>query len=229
MRARVLIHYLGFESCGAAPVLYRRGRPLVRALVWGEVQTDDQSADVQLLIWTLACVVLVFVVGLDLQVPVKFAQRQQATDVKTCGTPLGILALVEELGASIRTGVVIVNRDAALGRDSVAVARGELVIGPVEVAAVPVCDEDAPRHWNMKHDQGFDAICERSGGRRKVAIPDREDDRHGLHVVHVEDGHFSKFFTGPRVEFKAWPQLRAREVAFRHVTLRLKSKPDIGR
>src|SRR5260370_42487085 len=46
-------------SCGAAPVLYRRSQPLVRALVGGEVQTDDQSGDVQLLIWTLACVVLV--------------------------------------------------------------------------------------------------------------------------------------------------------------------------
>jgi hypothetical protein len=177
----------------------------MRALLGEEVQTDDQSADVQLPIWALACVVLVFVVGIELQVPVKFAQRQQATDAKTCGTLLGILAPVEELGASIRTGMVIVSRDAALGRDS------------------------APRHWNMKCDHRFEAICGRSSGRWKVAIPDREDHRHGLHVVHVEDADFSEFFTGPRVEFKAWPQLRFREFAFLHVTLRLKNKPDIGR
>src|SRR5260370_33353983 len=112
-------YIIRIRSCGAAPVLYRRSQPLVRALVGGEVQTDDQSGDVQLLFWTLACVVLGFVVGLDLQVPVKFAQRQQATDVKTCGAPLGLLALVEEVGASIRTGMVIVNDDAALGRDYV--------------------------------------------------------------------------------------------------------------
>jgi hypothetical protein len=61
---------------------------------WGEVQADDQSHDVQLPIWTLACVVLVFVVGIELLVPVKFGQWQQATNVKTYGTPLGILALV---------------------------------------------------------------------------------------------------------------------------------------
>src|ERR1700758_1191933 len=125
--------------------------------------------------------------------------------------------------------MVIVNSEASLGCDSVAVAPSETVIGPVEVAAVPVCDEDAPRHWNMKHDQGFEAICGGSGGRGKIAIPDREDHRHGLHVVHVEDGDFSEFVEGRRVEFKAWPQLRASEVAFLHVTLRLKNKPDIGR
>ena len=110
-----------------------------------------------------------------------------------------------------------------------ALAPGEIVIGPVEVGAVPVCDEDAPRHWNMKHDQGFEAICGSSGGRWKISIPDREDHRHGLHVVHVEDAEFSEFFTGPRVELEAWPKLRAHEVAFLHVTLRLKNKPDIGR
>jgi hypothetical protein len=55
--------------------------------------------------------------------------------------------------------MVIVNRDATLGRDSVAVARSEIVIGTVEVGAVPVCDKDAPRHWNMKYDHGFEAIC----------------------------------------------------------------------
>ena len=82
----------------------------------------------------------------------EFAQWHQATNVKAGRAPLRVLALVEELGAGVRAGVVIVNREAALGRNSIAVAPIETVIGPVEVGAVPVCEEDAPRHWNMKHD-----------------------------------------------------------------------------
>src|SRR6516164_7814385 len=69
--------------------------------------------------------------------------------------PLGILALVQELGAGIRAGMVIVNPDTALDRDSVAVAPGETLARPVEVGAVPIGNEHAPRHWNMKHGYRF--------------------------------------------------------------------------
>jgi hypothetical protein len=125
--------------------------------------------------------------------------------------------------------MVIVNRDQALGRESVAVSPSEIVIGPVEVGAVPVCDEDAPGIGDTNYDQGFRRDLWKLGGLWKIAIRDLEDHRRVLHVVHVEDAKFSEFFIGPRVEWKAWPQVRAHEVASLHVTLRLKNKPDTGR
>jgi|SRR5579884_54329 hypothetical protein len=62
-----------------------------------------------------------------------------------------------------------------------------------------------------------------------MAVSDRENHWHALHVVHVEDSDVPEFFEGPQIELKTWPQFREGEVPVFHITLGLKNKPDIGR
>lgn len=78
-----------------------------------EENVQDQTHSVHLLIRPLACVVLVLIVWIELDV---FAHWQQATRVEISRADFCVLALVEELGADVRCGVVVADREAPFGR-----------------------------------------------------------------------------------------------------------------
>lgn len=52
--------------------------------------------------------------------------------------PFTVSAFVNNLGASVRRGMVGVNREATFKRQPVAIAPSELAIGPIQIGAVPV-------------------------------------------------------------------------------------------
>ena len=84
-------------------------------------------------------VVLALIVRIEFDV---LAQRQQAAGIEADGTPLSVLAFVEELCAGVGPGMIAVNRKAPFGRNSVAIAPSETAIGPVQIGSVLVGNQD---------------------------------------------------------------------------------------
>ena len=81
----------------------------------------------------------------------------------------------------------------------------------------------------MKHDNRLQTVDRGLHARWEIAISDTEHHWHALHVVHVVNRNFLELFEGPGVELKAWPNLRAIQVAVFHVTFGIEGQSDIGR
>src|SRR5215469_6466032 len=97
-------------------------------------------------------VVNVFVVTIDLEV---FAQRPKATCKQSGIAPLGVLALVGELGSSVRAWMVGANRQAPLGCNAIAMRPVKSGSRPIEIETVPVSDESIAGKRNMEQDDGL--------------------------------------------------------------------------
>jgi hypothetical protein len=71
-----------------------------------KVKTEDKSFSVNLLVGAGSSVVIVFVIGSEIEVS---AEWQGTAYIETCVTPLGIPAGVDEFDAGIRPGMVVAN------------------------------------------------------------------------------------------------------------------------
>lgn len=120
-----------------------------------EVEIEYDSASIYLLIRAGACVVLVLIIWIQLDV---LAQREQATRIKRGGAPFGVLAFIEGFSADVRCWVVGVNGNAALERQPVAITPGEAAIGPVKIGAISVGNQYLARDWEMKSDYGLQTV-----------------------------------------------------------------------
>lgn len=170
-------------------------------------------------------VVDVFVVTIELKV---FAQGQKQTSEETRGAPFRILALVTELGRSVRPRMIGANRHAALNCDSIAIGPTKTAVGPIEIRAVSICNQNAAWERDMKHEDGLHAVNGRLHGGRKIAVPDGEHHGHAFYVIQIGNGDFLQTLEWPEVELQARPQLRVIQIAVFHVTLGIEDEPDVG-
>lgn len=101
-----------------------------------KVKIENESCSIDLSVGLGSRVVIVFVVGIELEVS---AERQQAACIEACVAPFGVLAGVEELGTDVGSGMIGVNCEATFSSQSIAVAPIESAVGPIHIGAVLVC------------------------------------------------------------------------------------------
>ena len=102
------------------------------------MEIEYETSGVHLLIGFLACVVLVLIVRIDLDM---LAHRQEAARVKRGRAPFAVLAFVETLNTGVRFRMVRANLDGPFERQPVAIAPGEVAARrPIKIGAVPVRD-----------------------------------------------------------------------------------------
>ena len=75
-----------------------------------KIKIENESCSVNLLIRPGPRVVIVFVIGIEIEVSVEW---QQTPYVEACVTPLGIPTGMEEFDASVRPGMIGVNCETA--------------------------------------------------------------------------------------------------------------------
>jgi len=93
-----------------------------------------------------ASAVDVFVIAVELNVP---GEREKAPHEEAGNVPLGVLALVGELGRCVWPWMVRANRKAPLGADAIAISPVEDAIRPVEVRPVSIREESSAGKGNM--------------------------------------------------------------------------------
>ncbi len=106
-----------------------------RASMAAEIHVQHQAELVVHLVGTVAGVVLVLVIGIELEV---FSKREVSTEVNRRVAPFAVLAVVEELSTGVGRRMVATDPDAFFQLDAVAVAPGEVAGPPVQVGAVTV-------------------------------------------------------------------------------------------
>src|ERR1700739_2113494 len=124
--------------------------------------------------------------------------------------------------------MVRVNHQPPLCRKSVSIRPAETAVRPVKVPAVPVRQQNGPGKRDVKHDNRLQTVDGGLHARWEIAISDDEHHRHGLHVVHVENGDSLEFLEWTNVELKAWPDLSAIQVAVFHVAFGIEDQAYIG-
>ena len=142
-----------------------RGRPMQGL----EEKTQEESHSVHLLMGMRARIVLVLIVRIEFDV---IACRQKAACIQIGGAPLAVLALVEDFGTGVGRGMVVADCEAPFGRYPVAIAPSELAIGPIQIATVSIGNQYSSRHWNMKCEDGFQAIYRGLARRLDHAVSD---------------------------------------------------------
>jgi len=99
------------------------------------MEIEYETSGVHLLIGFLACVVLVLIVRIDLDV---LAYREETAYIQCGSAPFAVLAFVEPLSTGVRLRMIRANLDSPFDRQPVAIAPGEFAIRPVKICAVPV-------------------------------------------------------------------------------------------
>src|SRR5664280_374753 len=82
-------------------------------------EVEDDAQLVQLLIGASARIVLVFVVGIELDMP---SDRKDASGIQSRIAPFPVLALVEKLGADVRCRMVRTKSKCPLSLKAIAIA-----------------------------------------------------------------------------------------------------------
>ena len=96
---------------------------------------EHEAELVVLLVGALAGLVLMLIVGIELEV---LADGEITSGVKSGVGPLAVLALVEELTADIGLQMVGVDSGVAFQLQAIPVTPGNAAILPIEVAAVAI-------------------------------------------------------------------------------------------
>ena len=115
------------------------------------VEIEDQSQLIQLLIRALTGDVLMIIVGIEFHV---LANRQQAAGIQRRGAEFVVLALIIKLAAHVRRRMVGADLHSTFQCRPIAIAPGELTVGPIQIEAVAV------RKQNFGHEREMKSGCE---------------------------------------------------------------------